>query len=236
MTDIAIVEDSDEEAEKLLTCLKRYAEENNEQFSYRRYTEASSFLEERNFTFDIVFMDIMLPGVNGMEAAMRMRRTNAQTVLIFVTNMTSYAIKSYEVDALDYIVKPISYKRVVFKLRKALQIVSTNGGKVIVIHDKQGPVQVSSGEIYYVEIRKHRLTYHTERGEYTEIGSLKGIREILEPYNFACCNACYLVNLKYIFRVKGLILMTTSGEELKISQPKRKDFMNALANYLGQGK
>ncbi len=236
MVNIAIVEDSDEEAAALLDCLKRYESETGERFSYTRFPEANAFLEEKEKTFDIVFMDIMLPGVNGMEAAQRMRKANRQTVLIFVTNMTSYAIKSYEVDALDYIVKPLSYKRVVFKLRKALSIVSANEGKFLLIRDKQGPVQISSGDIYYIEIRKHKLTYHTARGEYAEIGSLKGLREELAPYNFSCCNACYLVNLKYIFRVKGFFLTMQNGDELKISQPKRKEFMNDLANYLGQGK
>ena len=104
------------------------------------------------------------------------------------------------------------------------------------IRDKSGPVQISSSEVYYVEIRKHKLTYHTERGEYTEIGSLKGLKETLGAHNFACCNACYLVNLKFIFRVKGLMLTMTNGDELKISQPRRKEFMSDLANYLGQGK
>lgn len=236
MVNIAIVEDSDEEAEKLIDCLKRYASENGEQFSYKHFREANTFLEERERTFDLVFMDIMLPGINGMEAAMRLRKYNTRTILIFVTNMTSYAIKSYEVDALDYIVKPISYKRVVFKLRKALQIISANEGQLVMIRDKSGPVQISTDQIYYLEIRKHKLTYHTERGDYTEIGSLKSLRETLEPHNFACCNACYLVNLKYIFRVKGLILTMSNGDELKISQPKRKEFMNDLANYLGQGR
>ncbi len=234
MVKIAIVEDNDAAANKLLEYLQRYAAENGEQFTYARYGEANTFLEEKERTFDIVFMDIMLPGISGMEAATRLRKSNTQTILIFVTNMTNYAIKSYEVDALDYIVKPITYKRVVFKLRKALQIVSASEGKLLMIHDHPGPVQLSSNEIYYVEIRQHRLTYHTVRGEYTETGSLKGLREELTPYHFACCNACYLVNLKHIFRVKGFILTMTNGDELKISQPKRKEFMSDLANYLGQ--
>ena len=117
MVNIAIVEDNENEANRLLEYLDRYAAENNELFSYRYYPEANAFLEERERTFDIVFMDIMLPGINGMEAAQRLRKSNSRTVLIFVTNMTSYAIKSYEVDALDYI-----------KLRKALQIVNANEG------------------------------------------------------------------------------------------------------------
>lgn len=236
MVNIAIVEDSIAEAERLLEYLDRYASENGEQFSYKHYTDAGSFLDERTRTYDIVFLDIMLPGVNGMEAAQRLRRSNTQTVIIFVTNMTSYAIKGYEVDALDYIVKPISYKRVVFKLRKALQIVSANEDILLIIRDKGGTVQISSNEIYYVEVRKHKLTYHTVRGEYSELGSMKVVKETLASHNFVCCNACYLVNMKYIFCVKGFMLKMTNGDELKISQPKRKGFMDDLANYLGQGK
>lgn len=236
MIRIAIVEDNEDAANKLSEYLQRYAAENGEQFTYSRYSEANTFLEERERTYDIVFMDIMLPGISGMEAATRLRRSNTQTILIFVTNMTNYAIKSYEVDALDYIVKPFTYKRVVFKLRKALQMVSAGEGKLLMIHDHPGPVQLSSNEVYYVEIRQHHLTYHTVRGEYTETGSLKSLREELAPYHFACCNSCYLINLKHIFRVSGLVLTMTNGDELKISQPKRKDFMNDLANYLGQGK
>ena len=71
--------------------------------------------------YDIVFMDIELPGINGMEAAHRLREIDQQVILIFVTNMAQFAVKGYEVDALDYIIKPAQYGPLSIKLDRAAQ-------------------------------------------------------------------------------------------------------------------
>lgn len=236
MIKVAIVEDSNNEAEKLMKYLARFEKESKEQLHCTRYHDGVTFLEEKNNDFDIVFMDIMLPGINGMEAAERMRKTNTQTILIFVTNMLNYAVKSYEVDALDYIVKPISYERVVFKLQKALRILEANKGRIISVNSQSGILPISSDDIYYVEVRQHKLTYHTKKGEYFELKSLTQVEAMLVDYNFSRCNSCYLVNLKYIVKADSSFISMVNGDELKISQPKRKAFLNDLANYLGQGK
>lgn len=236
MIHIAVVEDENRQADKLIACLKRFEEETGEQFEVTRYCEALSFLNEKKRTFQIVFMDIMLPGINGMEAAERLRRFDTQTILIFVTNMLNFAVKSYEVDAMDYIVKPISYERVVFKLRKAINIINSSTGRVLSISTRDGIVQLSTEDIYYIEVIQHRLFYHTSNGNFSEKNSLKTLEEALTGNDFSRCNSCYLVNMKYIAKVDGLIITMTNGDELKISQPKRKGFMTDLGNYLGQGK
>ena len=236
MIRVAVVEDDNSQAEKLIGCLERFGRESGERFEINRYCEANSFLEERERTFDVVFMDIMLPGINGMEAAERMRRSNNQTILIFVTNMLNFAVKSYEVDALDYIVKPISYERVVFKLRKALNNISDARGRLLSVSTPDGMVSISSEDVYYIEVIQHRLIYHTRAGDYSEKNTLKKLEEDLRENDFSRCNACYLVNMKYIKRVDGLMIYMANGDGLKISQPKRKDFMTDLSKYLGQGK
>lgn len=185
----------------------------------------------------MVFFDIMLPGMTGMEAAQKLREYDNDIIIIFVTNMSSFAIKSYEVDALDYILKPISYERVEFKLTKALGMIRSRGGTSLPIHDLDGRlVRISSSQVYYIEVTGHRLRYCTEKGSFYEKGTLSQKAEILENYNFARCNACYLVNLKHIFAVNGYYLEMRNGDSLRISQPKKKEFMGKLANYMGQGK
>jgi DNA-binding LytR/AlgR family response regulator len=182
----------------------------------------------------------MLQGMTGMEAAARLRKHNADIIIIFVTNMTSFAIKSYEVDALDYIVKPVSYKRVVLKLQKALGIIKAKQEKSIVIKDATdaggGLIHISSNDIYYIEVRAHKLTYHTKSGIFNEIGTLSQKEEVLSGSNFARCNACYLVNLRHVFSFGGYSVVMANGDELKISQAKKKTFTNILTDYLGQGK
>lgn len=236
MEKIAIVEDTKAEKETLTAYLERYKTVKNETFVWKYFDSAFDFLESRE-NFDIVFMDIMLPGMTGMEAAQKLRRFNSDIIIIFVTNMTSFAVKSYEVDALDYIVKPVSYERVDFKLTKALGMIRAKGEVSLVINDsEEGIVRISSGQLYYIEVTGHRLRYCTDKGDFYEYGTLSKRADELSGYNFARCNACYLVNLRYIFSVSGYSLVMKNGDELKISQPKKKEFMEKLANFMGQGK
>lgn len=236
MERIAVVEDSQEEKKALTACLEKYKKDKNENIRWKCFESAFDFLESRE-PFDIVFFDIMLPGMTGMEAAQQLRKYNSEIIIIFVTNMSSFAVKSYEVDALDYILKPVSYDRVDFKLTKALSMIRAKCATSLAVNSLDGGiVRLSSSEIYYIEVTGHKLRYCTDKGEFFEKGTLSQKAEILENYNFARCNACYLVNLKYIFAVNGYYLKMKNGDELRISQPKKKDFMGKLANYMGQGK
>ena len=236
MERIAVVEDRKDEREALTACLERYRTQKNENIAWTCFESAFDFLESSG-RFDIVFFDIMLPGMTGMEAAQKLRKYDSDIIIIFVTNMSSFAVKSYEVDALDYILKPISYERMEFKLTKALGIIRFRSETSLVINSLDGGiVRMSSGQIYYIEVTGHKLRYCTEQGEFFEKGTLSQKAEILEQYNFARCNACYLVNLRHIFAVNGYYLKMKNGDELRISQPKKKEFTGKLANYMGQGK
>lgn len=237
MIEIAIVEDDPQERQRLLNNLKQYAAENGQSFSFSLYASAFDFLDEKK-AFDIAFLDIMMPGITGMEAAVELRRRNSQTVILFVTTMVQFAIKSYEVDALDYIVKPVTYERLTMKLHKAIKVVKANEGGAVVIRAAEGMVKQSTNDILYVEVSGHKLTYHTTSGTYLEYGSLTDLTNRLSAYDFMRCNACYLVNPRHIRHInnKALLLVLSNGEELKISQAKRKSFISDMTNWLGQGK
>lgn len=235
MIKMAIVEDEDKEAERLISCLKRYEKEKGESFLIERYYDAFSFLETEE-KYDVAFMDIMLPQMNGMDAAFRLRKFDTSTVLIFVTNMTQFAIKSYEVDALDYILKPVSYERVTFKLNKVLDVLQAKKTEILSLKTDKGFVRINTNQIYYIEIRAHRLTYKTDMGDFEETGTMKAVEEKLKDFHFMRCNSCYLVNPAHVVLVKGTSISMRNGDELVISQPKRKAFMNDFTNYLGQMK
>ena len=122
MIRIAIVEDEEQASRTLTSVLKLYAKKENLVFSIALYKNAESFLVETSKAFDIVFFDIELPGISGMDAAFKLRESDSSIIIIFVTNMAQYAVRGYEVDALYYIIKPFTYQKVEYKLKKAMAI------------------------------------------------------------------------------------------------------------------
>ena len=153
-----------------------------------------------------------------------------------MTNMAQFAIQSYEVDAFDYVLKPVTYERVTKKLDKALAMISAHTDKVLVISQPNGFAQIPSESVYYIEVRGHKLSYHTDKGKLTEHGSLGELENTLRDMNFLRCNSCYLVNPKYISSVTGMMVKMVNGDELKISQPKRKSFIDSLTRWMRQSK
>lgn len=232
MINVALVEDNDSAAEVVDAFLTQFALEKKVKFKLIRYRDAVSFLASYTANFDLVLMDIELPDLSGMDAAYKLREIDKSVVIIFVTNMAQFAVKGYEVDALDFIVKPLSYFNFSVKLQRAVDRIRFNSDVKIKVKTDSGTINIAASRLKYVEIVKHNITYHTLEGQYNSYGALKEIEPLLSAANFIRCNSCYLVNLRYVNRVHGYIVVV-DGEELLISHPRRKDFVRALNAYLG---
>ncbi len=230
ITRIAIVEDDNSAAELLSGYLDKYSSENGRKFDVTVFCNAGTFLTARG-SFDIVFMDIELPDLNGLDASKKFREKDDAALIIFVTNMASLAIKGYEVRAFDFVVKPVSYKNFAVKFNSALSALERKRGKDIWISNKDGKVKLNTCEIEYVEIMQHILIYHTERGEYRATGTLAMLQNELRDEPFALCNRCYFVNLAHVSAVKGQNALVGNAE-LMISRSKRVPFLSALNNYI----
>lgn len=235
MIRIAIVEDNEIEAQQLFSCLRLFEKDCLHTFQVELFGNTTSFLDNYNNNFDILFLDIELPDINGMKAAFKIREFDKNVVIIFVTNMVKYAIKGYEVNALDYILKPVKYEKLLFKIQKAIEIVKANSESELTIVNKGTTTRLSLKNLVYIEVEGHSLTYHTTNGNIKGQGSLSTMEWELKSRNFMRCNSCYLVNPRYIESVKGFDLFMTNGDCLKISQPKKKVFMQAMSEWLGQG-
>ena len=236
MLSVAIVEDDDREASILEEHIRKFGETNEESFEIERFKNAFSLLENYRHVYDIIFMDIIMPQINGMEAARKLRELDTVVTLIFVTNMAKYAVNGYEVDALDFILKPVSYSTFSMKFKKALTKILSNAGADIMVSRKAGIVYLSSRKVIYVEVAGHKLKYHLRDEVVEGYGALSDLEKQLKIINFVRCNSCYLINPQYISNVQGYIVTMMNGEELLISHPRKKMFMIQLADWLGGGK
>lgn len=234
MIKVAVVEDNGTAAAQLTAYLERYGQENQKEFEITRFEDAVKFLDRYKDPFDLVFMDIDLPGLNGMDAAERLRGMDRRAVLIFVTNLAQFALKGYEVDALDYLIKPLQYGMFSLKLRRAVARCEEDLDSIL-LSQQSGYQRVLLRELCYVEVQGHKLLFHTRSEILSGAGTLAEVEEKLHGKGFLRCNKCYLVNYRYVAMVRGSSVLLKNGEELLISRPRKKSFLAELAEAMGSG-
>ena len=235
MRNIAIVEDEDDAAKQLLSYIDRYAATYSQQYHAVRFHSAEDFLADYKAIYAVVFMDIQMAGINGMDAAEQLRKVDKTVSIIFISNLVQYAQKGYEVDAVSFLVKPVSYFDFSLKFRKALDIYVMNEERSITIKYRGGLARISTDKLMYVEIIAHRLYYHLIDGDLEVTGVLSEVEQELAAYGFLRCNKCYLVNPKFVLGVKGSDVQV-GDTTLQISRPRRAAFFFFFFNwYAGQG-
>lgn len=232
MLGIAIVDDETEVRQSLSSMVARFSRENGVELVVSEYADGRDFLES-GATEDIVLLDIEMDEVGGMETARRLRAAGVASEIIFVTNMAQYAIKGYEVSALDFVVKPVRYPTFAFKLARAVEVASRKRRSRITIPTRDGMRTLNTADITYVEVIRHKLIYHTMQGTFEVWDSLKNASAALEPFGFALCNACYLVNLDKVVGVSQDMVTVEGGDELKMSRGRKREFMDALTRPTG---
>lgn len=235
MRNIAIVEDEDAAAALLASYIKKYAEFAGTEFNVVRFNNAVDFLKDYQAVYAVVFMDIQMPGMNGMDAAAELRKTDKTVSLVFITNLVQFAQKGYEVDAVSFLVKPVSYPDFALKFKKALDIYVMNEERSFTVKYRGGMCRISTDKLMYVEIIAHRLYYHLIDDDIEVTGVLSEVEEELRSYGFLRCNKCYLVNPRFIIGIEGSDIHV-GNTTLQISRPRRAAFLSELAEwYAGRG-
>lgn len=230
MIRIAIVEDEDLYIRQLTQYLEEYEKKEKEDFEITVYRDGDGITSQYNAQFDIILMDIQMKFVNGMTAAEEIREVDSEVVIIFITNMTQYAIRGYEVDAFDYILKPVSYFAFSQKLGRAITRIKKRGSRYVTVPVKGGILRLNTSDIYYVESEGHNQIYHTSSGNHIAAGTMKLAEEKLKDLSFSRGNKCYLINLEHVEGIKDKCVIV-KGERLQLSRPRTNEFMQDLTKY-----
>ena len=232
MTRIAIVEDEAAVREQLAGYVQRYTRQYGIQFEVTMFTDGVEILEDYRPVYDIIFLDVEMLHLDGMETARRIRELDSDVLLIFITNMAQYAIKGYAVGALDYVLKPVPYFAFSQQLQKAVNQLAKRTRHYLAVPVDGGMRRLDAATIYYIESEGHRVHFYTEDGDFSAPGALKAMEEKLTGRLFARCNSGYLVNLAQVSGVQQNTVQV-GPHELQISRPKRRAFLAALADYIG---
>lgn len=235
MIRIAIVDDEREVRDNIENLLNEISITEDFNIEITQFESGNAFLFNYESNFEIVLLDIDMPGVDGLETAKKIRNLDSSVILIFVTYMTQYAIWGYEVEALDFIVKPINKYSFSNKIKRAFSRVPERMDDYITIKSDKEIMKIQISTIRYIEVDKHYVIYHTVTGNYSEYATLKDAIERINKDYFISANRSCLVNPNYITAVSKEYV-AIGEEKIYISRPQKKAFMAAVAQYLGGGR
>ena len=234
---VAIVEDDSQASSQLKEMLLRFGGESFVSFEVDTYSDGLKFISSFHAQYDLVFLDIEMPYLNGMDTAKKIRETDKNVLIVFVTNLAQFALEGYEVQAFDFILKPITYPNLKMKLmRMVTQLQHDQKDHYIMITTKTMSRKISVASITYLEVKNHYVLFHFLQDEPLQVRStLSSWEKELSDDHFVRCNSYTLVNLQHVDDIQLQSLMV-HGETLYFSRNKRMDFLQAFSQYVGGTK
>lgn len=233
MIHVAIVEDDSNYQKELKQYLLDYEKEHTQGFQIDIFSDGDEIMQDYREDYDIIFMDIEMKFLNGMTTAEEIRKVDQEVVIIFITNMPQYVMQGYKVEALDYILKPISYYQFSQTLERAIARMGRRKKEFLTVAIKGGFQKIDLSEIRYIEVADHNLIFHMKGEQILTRGAMRDVEEKLKDRNFFRCNKCEMVNLNF---VEGIMNneARVDGTVIQISRPKKKAFLNALNDYMNE--
>ena len=230
---IAVVDDNLNDRKMILDYLSQFFNESGVDYATSTFEDGVSFLKDYSFSYDFIIFDIDMPQMSGIDTAKELRKKDSNVTIMFVTNMPQYALEGYSVEAVDYVLKPLSYPDFRLKMKKATRYILRNSVKKVTINTTdEGLITVDSSDIYYVESKLHYIYYHTKKGIYKMRAKLTEVEDILLPYHFARSGGSFLINLAYLEKIDGNEIVI-AGETLPLSRRMKASLMSAFTKYMG---
>lgn len=217
---IAICDDDSNDLAAINFVLENYQKEHRLRFEIKFFSNAIELLEDmRSESFDILFLDILMPGLNGMQAAHEIYSFDEKVKIIFLTSSPDFAVESYIVDAYTYLLKPVSKERVFSILNQIIQE-EIRSKECIVIKCKTGIMRLLFSKLTYVEVIDKRLFFHMNDKKVYETGaSLSEYEKVLSMRpEFIKVHRAFVVNLWQMSELNSQDFIALSGDKIPVSR------------------
>ena len=234
MLKIAVCDDSRELLEKVEKDLHEYENVRNTPVTVHTYTNAVDLLDGLKKTdYDILILDIIMPGFTGMQAAHEIRKFNEEIKIIFLTSSKEFAIESYSVGAYYYLLKPVLKEKLFSVLDKVVSEI-TSKQESCVIYTHMGIVNIPFAKIECLEVYNKHLVFHLSDGSTKETrGALSDYENIfLDRKEFLKIHRSYILNMDYIHSIEAGEIVTYSGKRFPVSRLVAKDIKEHYMNYI----
>ncbi len=228
---IAICDDESIILKLLEGLVRRWAEKNNIKVKVEIFSSSESFLftYEEDKRFDILLLDIEMSGMNGVDLAQIIREQNKSIQIIFITGYMNYIAQGYDVEALNYLLKPVNEDKLFEVLHKAIERISVSE-KVLYIESNGEMIQLPLHSILYAEVDRNYITIYSLEGKYTRKQTLKELEDELDK-RFFRAGRSFLVNLMHIKRTSRTEVELKNGDIIPLSRGRYEEINQAIINY-----
>lgn len=240
MIKIAFCDDDMEVLHQMNELLDRYRVERNEDITYAAFQSPFELLTEieKGIRPDILFLDVVMPGQNGMDVAKEIRQYDTNMKIIFLTSSPEFAVESYSVGAYFYQLKPI-WEESFFRLMDAVLVECEKKKKnSLILRSKDGITRIDLQKLEYCEVLGRKLLFHLENGAVLEsAGSLDDLAGQLMQYsNFFRPHRSFLVNMEYIQNISSRSIKMVNDAEIPIPHGKCSEIKNTYMEYAFNGE
>lgn len=194
------------------------------------YTSANDLLAAP-LDFHILLLDIQMPHMDGIRLAGRLREQGFTFSLIFITALEQYVFDAFELEAVDYICKPVDENRLKRALDRSRKALSLKNGKTLLIQTMNWCKTVKLDTIYYCEVINRKIYLHTSGGIIDYYSKIQELEKRLDE-RFFRCHRSYLVNLDYMAAYCDGQIHLEHGEQIPVSRLRHNDFMKAMMTYM----
>lgn len=229
---IAICDDEPYYRNYIEFLIREYLSGEDVLFCIKQFQSGSDFCEDPENTrrFDIIFLDIEMTGMNGMETAYFIRKRNSETDIVFITAVSDYVFEGYRVNAVRYIMKnnleelfPECMADIMKRRRYRVHKMQFSfvGGERTVLLD----------EILYIESQSHKLKFKTKEGILFMYDRIDELESRLEKFCFVRCHQSFLVNMRHIEKFRNYRAYLSDGSEIPVARPKYSEVKRDFLRY-----
>ncbi len=228
---IAVCDDEVMECSRMATKIRGILDEMEVPCTIRQFYSGRELLQSSE-TFDIIFLDIIMDGLDGMRTARLVREKAFDKLLVFISASRDYVFDAYDVEAFQYLLKPVEDKKLKSVLRKAVRKTEERSQVFIIVSRERQKQKLFLDDIYYFEIRGRMIDAHGRGGIFSYYEQIGLLERELQGKGFVRCHKSYLVNLKYVDVYNRQELVLDNGERIAIAKRRYEAFCEAILKYM----
>ncbi|MCD8214668.1 MAG: LytTR family DNA-binding domain-containing protein [Clostridiales bacterium] len=227
---IAVIDDAASEGEYIKELILSCGRERDISVGVSVFSSAGEFFNDSDRGLDAVFTDILMPGVSGMEMAKKIRKTDGELPIVFISSDRDFALEGYEVQAFDYLVKPAESERIGKIMDRLLKLKEEN---IITIKQNRYDIKIPVNKVMYAEARNHNVDIFTTEGKYSTYMAFKNLLDLFSPFSgFINCRRGVIVNLDMVKGISRNYFILKDGTKIFISRNKITEAKKLYADFI----